>query len=121
VVRARKGLIIGGSVTLGAAYLTTVFTGALAAALSTFSSSHMSVGPAFVPVLGPFLEMGQDHSGGQLSWAVLGLAQTAGALMLVSGLNSPRTILVRNDRLNVTSIMPLIVPGASGLSVMGRF
>jgi len=121
VVRARNGLIIGGGVTLGVAYLLTVATGGLDSALSQFGSSHRSAAPAFVPVLGPFLEMGQDHSGGQLAWVVLGLAQTAGALMLVSGLNNPRTILVRNDRLRVTSIAPLVAPGASGLSVVGRF
>jgi hypothetical protein len=121
VVRARKGLIIGGGVTLGAAYLTTVLTGALAAALGTLTGSRMDAGPAFVPVLGPFLEMGQDHSGGQRAWAALGLAQTAGAIMLVYGLNNRRTILVRNDQLSATSIAPLIAPGASGLSVVGRF
>jgi hypothetical protein len=121
VSRTRKGLIIGGGVTLGATYLATAFIGLLATALRPLDGSNTDPTPLFIPVFGPFLEIGQARSSDQLGLAVVGLAQTAGAVMLVYGLTSPRKVLVRNDQLVTTSIAPLIAPGASGLSVVGRF
>jgi hypothetical protein len=122
VTRTRKGLIIGGAVTLGATYLATAFIGAVAADLLKAEGSNTSVAPLFLPVAGPFLEIGQTDSAiARFYLAVSGLGQTAGAIMLLYGISSSRTVLVRNDQLIVTSIAPLIAPGVSGLSVVGRF
>ncbi|HEX3763363.1 MAG TPA: hypothetical protein VHW23_31930 [Kofleriaceae bacterium] len=122
VSRTRIGLIIGGSVTLGATYLCTAFVGALAEAVDNVDRNNTNVAPVYVPVVGPFLEIGETDSSFARFWlTVSGLGQTAGAIMLVYGLTSPRTTLVRNDQLIVTSIAPLVAPGASGLSVVGRF
>ncbi|HEX8113629.1 MAG TPA: hypothetical protein VF516_38120, partial [Kofleriaceae bacterium] len=122
VQRTRKGLIIGGAVTLGATYLATAFIGAVAADFLKAEGSNASVGPVFLPVAGPFLEIGQTDSAiARFYLAVSGLGQTAGAIMLLYGLTSPRTVLVRNDQLIVTSLAPMIAPGASGLAVVGRF
>ena len=122
VSRTRKGLIIGGAVTLGATYLATAFIGAVAADFLKAEGSNTSVAPVFLPVAGPFLEIGQTDSAiARFYLAVSGLGQSAGAIMLLYGISSSRTVLVRNDQLIVTSIAPLIVPGAAGLSVVGRF
>jgi hypothetical protein len=122
VTRTRKGLIIGGAVTLGATYLATAFIGAVAADFLKAEGSNTSVAPIFIPVAGPFLEIGQtDSAVARFYLAVSGLGQAAGAIMLLYGISSSRTVLVRNDQLIVTSVAPLIAPGVSGLSVVGRF
>lgn len=122
VERTRKGLIIGGAVTLGATYLVTAFVGAVAADFLKAEGSNTSVTPVFVPVAGPFLELGQTDSAIAKFYLTLsGLGQGAGAIMLLYGMSSSRTVLVRNDQLIVTSIAPMIAPGATGLSVVGRF
>jgi hypothetical protein len=122
VSRTRKGLIIAGAVTLGATYLATSFVAAGVDTVNKAEGSNTDVTPAYVPVVGPFLEIGQtDSSIARFFLTVSGVGQTAGAIMLVYGLTSPRTVLVRNDQLSVTSIAPLVAPGASGLSVVGRF
>lgn len=122
VSRTRLGLIIGGSVTLGATYLCTAVVGGLAAAVNEADGSHTNVTPLYVPVVGPFLELGETGNTFARFWlTVSGLGETAGAIMLVYGLTNPRTTLVRNDQLIVTSIAPLVAPGASGLSLVGRF
>ena len=122
VSRTRKGLIIGGAVTLGATYLATAFIGAVAADFLKAEGSNTSVAPVFLPVAGPFLEIGQTDSAiARFYLAVSGLGQTAGAIMLLYGITSSRTVLVRNDQLIVTSVAPLIAPGAAGLAVVGRF
>src|SRR5262249_18535929 len=122
VSRTRTGLIIGGAVTLGATYLVTAFVGAVADSINKIAGSNASVAPLYVPVVGPFLELGEtDDPAARFYLTMSGLGETAGAIMLVYGLTSPRTVLVRNDQLIVTSIAPLIAPGASGLSVVGRF
>ena len=48
----------------------------------------------------------------------MGGGQTAGAIMLIYGLTSTRTLLVRNDQL---SIAPMQVNGGTGMMVSGRF
>ncbi|HEX3473827.1 MAG TPA: hypothetical protein VHT91_02235 [Kofleriaceae bacterium] len=122
VQRTRKGLIIGGAVTLGATYLATAFIGAVASDLLKAEGSNTSVAPVFLPVAGPFLEIAQTDSAiARFYLTVSGLGQTAGAIMLLYGISSSRTVLVRNDQLIVTSIAPMIAPGAAGLSVVGRF
>jgi hypothetical protein len=122
VSRTHKGLIIGGAVTLGATYLATAFIGAVAADFLKAEGSNISVAPVFVPVVGPWLEIGETDSAiAKFYLTVSGLGQAAGAVMLLYGITSSRTVLVRNDQLIVTSIAPMIAPGASGLSVVGRF
>jgi hypothetical protein len=122
VTRARKGLIIGGAATLGATYGATVLIGLLATILRPLDRSTPDPTPLFIPVAGPFVEIAQSKdSTGLFGLAAVGLAQTAGAIMLVYGLTHSGEVLVRNDQLAITSIAPLVAPGASGLSVVGRF
>ncbi len=119
VSRARKGLIIGGACTLGGVYLFTTLVAAAAADINKADGSNANVTPLYLPVFGPFLELGQtDSSIARFYLTLSGLGQTAGAIMLIYGLASPKTLLVRNDQL---TFAPMIGNGASGLSVMGRF
>jgi hypothetical protein len=122
VTRRRKGLIIGGAATLGATYGVTAFTGMLAIAFRPINRSAPDPTPFFIPVVGPFVAIAQSKdSTGDFGLVAIGLGQTAGAIMLVYGLTHSREVLVRNDQLAITSIAPLVAPGASGLSVVGRF
>ena len=119
VERKRKGLIIGGSVTLGATFLVTAFFGLIAGAVNEAEGSNTDVAPMFVPVIGPFLEFGETrNSAARFGLTMLGLGQVAGATMLIIGLTNPRTILVRNDQL---TLAPLVGDHASGLAIRGRF
>lgn len=119
VQRMRKGPIIGGAVTLGATYLVTALAATFASAVHDVEGSNTDVGPMFVPVVGPFLETQQTDSSVARFWLlVLGAGQTTGAVLLVYGLTSPRTILVRNDQL---SLAPMLGRGVSGLTLTGRF
>jgi len=119
VSRARKGLIIGGACTLGGVYLFTTFIAAVADDINKAGGSNTDVSALYIPVVGPFVELGQTSSSTAKFYLTLsGLGQTAGAIMLIYGLTSPKTLLVRNDQL---TFAPMIGNGASGLSVMGRF
>lgn len=119
VERKRKGLIIGGSVTLGATFLVTAFFGLIAGLINEADGSNADVAPMFVPVVGPFLEFGETrNSTARFGLTVLGLGQVAGATMLIIGLTNPRTVLVRNDQL---TLAPLLGDHASGLAIHGRF
>lgn len=111
----RDGLVMGGAVTLGSLYLLTALT---AAALND-TNRDGSAGVLYVPVAGPFLHMKDASSDtAKLVLVVDGLAQAAGAAMLVVGLASPRTFAVRNDAAKVV-ITPILGPGRAG--VVGTF
>jgi len=106
--RIRKGLVIGGAVTFGTMYL---FTALGAAAANDLGGS---AGALYVPIAGPFLYMGETSSqSGKVLLAIDGIAQAAGAAMLIAGLAAPKTIAVRNDLAKI-EIKPMIGPGTAG-------
>jgi hypothetical protein len=119
VQRARKGPIIGGAVTLGATYLVTAFAAAVAAEFNHVDGNNTDVSAMLVPVAGPFLQLQNTGSPiGRFGLVVLGSGQVTGAVLLIYGLTSPRTILVRNDQL---SLGPMVGRGVSGLTLSGKF
>lgn len=74
----------------------------------------------FVPVVGPWVLVGYADGivEAQLGFALLGLAQTAGAALMVAGL----AINARAGDEEVTlSVAPMLAPGSAGLSALGRF
>ncbi len=117
--RKRKGLIIGGAVTLGSMYLLSAMIAAAGADLS--SSGQNSVAPLYVPVFGPFIQLATAGSSTGRFWCIIdGGAQAAGLAMLISGLVLDKTILVRND------LGAMLIPihtrdGGNGLGLMARF
>jgi hypothetical protein len=117
----RKGLIIGGAITFGLLYL-------LPAIPATMTRDKSLV----VPVAGPFIQLAHldfspsiEDRGFAAGAAVLlvidGLAQTAGAAMLLAGLTTQREVLVRNDVAGVTvRVTPLTMGyGGAGIGLAG--
>ena len=115
-MRMRQGLVIAGGVTFGAMYL---FSAAGAAA-----SADKSL---FVPIAGPFLQLGnidftsttEGRAFAGLAAVVLvvdGLAQLAGAAMLLAGLTTKKEVLVRGP---VTGVTVRATPLTMGYGVMG--
>jgi hypothetical protein len=99
ITRIRKGLVIGGAVTFGTVYLINV----LAAAIATDTCSVGALGCStlsalYIPVAGPFVQLGNSHSAtGSFGLVFDGLLQAGGAAMLIAGIAAPRTVLIRND------------------------
>lgn len=119
VEKTRKGLVIGGAITLGIVYSASAAFAAVGEDLRAANETRTNTSAMWIPVAGPFLQMKETSSStGRLALFHIGLAQTAGALMLVYGLTSPRTLLVRNDQL---SVVPMLSRDATGAMVSGRF
>lgn len=123
VQRRRKGLLIAGPIVLGATYGYTALIAAIGTDIDrSTGGTGSSVAPLFIPVLGPFLEMGQtDSYSVRYLLAIDGAAQAAGAIMLYYGLTSTKTVFVRNDLLYSVNLTPMVAPHASGLALSGRF
>lgn len=123
VHRKRKGLLIAGPVLLGATYGYTALIAAIGTDLDkSTGGTGASMAPLFVPVLGPFLEMGQtDSYTARYLLAIDGGAQLAGAIMLYYGLTTTKTVFVRNDLLYSVNITPMAGPHTSGIALSGRF
>ena len=122
IQRTRKHLIVGGAVTFGVVYGLSAFVAAVGEDASKNSGSRNEVGDLWIPVLGPFLEMGHtDSATGRFFLAGVGVAQTAGALMLYYGLTSKERVLVRNDLVGSLTVAPIAGNGASGMALAGRF
>ncbi len=94
VTRMRTGLVVGGAVTFGVMYL---FFGVLPGAIG-MDAHHGEYGAFFAPIVGPFIMMPQTGSASlNVLLALDGIAQAAGAAMLIAGIAAPKTILIRND------------------------
>jgi hypothetical protein len=123
VHRRRKGLLIAGPILLGATYGYTSLIAAIGTDLDRSTGGNgSSVAPLFIPVLGPFLEMGEtDSYAARYLLAIDGAAQAAGALMLYYGLTTTKTVFIRNDLLYSVNLTPMVAPHGSGLALSGRF
>ena len=111
-MRFRTGLIVAGATTFGSMYLITALTG-------SFVNGD---GPMFVPVVGPFIEVGQLHRDPFSGFAAFllvfdGVAQTAGAAMLIGGLASKKHVLVRQDVATTTVRVTPLTMGYAGAGV----
>jgi hypothetical protein len=121
--RIRTGLVVGGAVTFGVLYLLSVLVGAaISDTNKAFNNSKDNGDFLFVPVAGPFLQMTKtDSSSGNVTLAIDGIAQAAGATMFIVGVTSPKTILVRNDLAEV-HVMPMKMgTNGGGLGLVGTF
>jgi hypothetical protein len=122
IQRTRKHLIVGGAVTFGVVYGLSAFVAAVGEDDANRTGRSNEVGALWVPVLGPFLEMGHtDSATGKFFLASVGAAQAAGALMLYYGLTTKERVLVRNDLVGSLTVAPIAGNGASGMAVAGRF
>lgn len=120
VERTPRKLIIGGLITLGVTYGVSAMVAA--AGDDSSGSGRSEVAPMWIPVLGPWLTLGNtDSSLAKVLLVNLGAAQTAGALMLVFGLSSKDHVLVRNDLVGSLQVSPMATRGGSGMVLSGRF
>lgn len=120
IQRTRKHLIVGGAVTFGVVYGLSAFVAAIGE--DSARGERNTVGALWIPVAGPFLQMGQtDSATGRLFFASVGAAQLAGALMLYYGVTSKERVLVRNDLVGSVTVSPLAGNGATGMALSGRF
>lgn len=122
IERTRRHLIVGGAVTFGVVYGLSAFVAAAGEDAANHSDRTNEVAALWIPVAGPFLEMGQtDSATGRFFLASVGAAQLAGALMLYYGLTTKERVLVRNDLVGSLTVAPLAGNGASGMALSGRF
>jgi hypothetical protein len=119
--RARKGLVIPGAIIAGVAYLLAT----LVATEHNDSYDSESYNAMFIPIVGPFIQMGTGNNVADDDQALFldGMAQAAGVTMLVLGLAFPRHILVRNDFGSISFVPTPIRVGheGGGLGLVGRF
>lgn len=122
VERTRKHMLVGGAVTFGVVYGLSAFVAAIGDDEARNGGRTNEVASLWIPVAGPFLQMGQtDSSTGKFFFASVGAAQLAGALMLYYGLTSKEHVLVRNDLVGSLTVAPIAGNGASGMALAGRF
>jgi hypothetical protein len=115
--RVRKGSVIAGLITFGIPYIYS----SLIASIGE-DANETSVRPLWVPVLGPFLEIGYSHSV-TLDYALVldGLTQGLGAGLVIYGIMSPRNVLIRND-LAMVQVTPMrLGRDGNGVGFIGRF
>jgi hypothetical protein len=120
--RARTGLIAGGATMFGVPYLISILVAAGGADGNCCAAM-------WIPVVGPFIEMGSLHSDsssdavGGIFLAIDGALQAVGVAMFVYGVAVPKTVLVRNDLgifKNVTA-SPIIAKNMTGIGITGQF
>ena len=107
VTEMRKGMFIGGTVTLGSLWVLSLLTGAVASA----ASSAARFGPLYIPVVGPFVTIGTAPSA-DLGTAVLvldGPGQSAGLALAIAGAVLKDTYLLRNDLSSRVTVAPMRV------------
>jgi hypothetical protein len=122
VQRVRKGAIIGGAVTLGALWAISAFGAAIVHDANANGGGTDNADALFIPVLGPFVQMSRTTSAtGNLFNLVDGLGQSAGATLLIWGLTSPKTLLVRNDLGMTLMPTPYVSSRGAGLGLTGTF
>ncbi|MGH7329290.1 MAG: hypothetical protein ACREJX_13160, partial [Polyangiaceae bacterium] len=125
IERTRRGMIIGGAVILGSMY----FFSALAAAAGSDSTEPGETNPTaamWIPVAGPFVQMGHTSSAtADVFLVVDGLAQAGGLAMIVYGFASPQKLLIRNDLAGKNTVKvhvaPIVSKDLNGLGLTGVF
>ncbi|HEY1960027.1 MAG TPA: hypothetical protein VGH28_30670 [Polyangiaceae bacterium] len=125
--RIRGSLVGGGAGLFGGTYLVSLLVAAIgedACSGSFGGTCKNEAAPLFIPVVGPFITMGNtDSATADVFLVVDGLAQAAGVAMFIYGLAVPKTVLVRNDLgflKNVTAA-PIVAKSFTGLGLTGQF
>jgi hypothetical protein len=120
VQRPRKQLLRSGLTMLGMAYGLSALTAAIGQDTSEGGSNPVAM--MWIPVAGPFLELGQSSSAtADVLLVGIGGVQLAGAIMAYYGLTTTRTVFVRNDLIGGLTVAPMVTRGASGMALSGHF
>lgn len=104
--RVRRGLVIGGAITLGLSYL-----GALAQ-----DERRGGGGVARLPLLGPFLVDGPNKD----FWLLNGVAQLTGATLLGIGYFAKKSFLVPGASTSELRMYPVVWSGGVGVGLVGN-
>jgi hypothetical protein len=124
VQRMRKGPVIAGACTFGILYFISVLVAAAGTDISNSNHTTSSVTGLYVPVVGPFITMTQSPSAtGNVLLVIDGAGQVAGAVLLLYGLISPQTVLIRDDNGRPKLLPQPILLGKSGggIGLSGTF
>ena len=127
VNRRQTGLIVGGAVTLGGAWLVSVGIATLAASQTTGYSTSLDFSetwPLLLPIVGPWIQMKFTGSGPYTditnTFLVLdGVVQAGGLAMLIAGVATHQRVAIYAK--NGIQLTPLLLSGSSGMLVSGRF
>jgi hypothetical protein len=121
VQRTRKGPIIAGASVFGSLYLLSAF----AASVDADSSRDHDLAPLFIPVAGPFITIvNTNNATGTFFLVIDGLGQSAGLALLIYGLTSPKTVLLRNDftaSKPSVRVTPMMTASTTGVGLTGTF
>lgn len=127
-LKPRYGLIAGGASLLGVTWLATALAGVVVSAtndictIETGSACTTSAWPLFLPVLGPFIQLGYLQGQGLSTARGLlvfdGLLQAGGLAMIIAGAVARRQVPIYAGRLQLT---PYTVASGAGLAAIGRF
>ncbi len=131
--RIRKGLVIGGAVTLGALWLVSVVVAGFAVSIeeaddATIDSNGLGPEdfyPLFIPAAGPFITIATtEASGAGLAFLLIdGIGQAGGLAMLIAGLAAQETYIrpvPQYGELTV-EVQPIVAPGFTGMGLTGTF
>jgi len=116
--KVRPGPVIAGSVTFGVLWLVSVFASTIGSALG-----DEDVRDLWIPVVGPFITIARvDNSRSTPSLAIDGAGQAIGIGLLVWGITSPRTVLLRNDIAGIElHATPMLTNKSAGFGLGGSF
>jgi hypothetical protein len=123
VERVRRGAVIaGGSVFAGLYFLSAL----VAAGGADSSEGSNPVAALWVPGVGPFIQMvSTDSAVANVFLAIDGVGQSLGLAMVIYGLTSPKTVLVRNDLASADKpkirAVPMTGNGTTGMALVGTF
>jgi hypothetical protein len=121
VERPRHHMMVGGLVTFGVSYSISAMVAAIGQDSSSYDNRNEE-SAMWIPVAGPFIEMGQtDSATARVFLAGLGVAQVTGAVLLYYGLTTTKKVYVRNDLVGNLMITPTAGNGASGFALSGSF
>jgi hypothetical protein len=120
VKRIRTGLVTGGAITFGVTYFISVLIAAIG---QDVSAGNNPFWPQFIPVVGPFIQIGVTPLATVAVYCTfLGLAQAGGLAMFIAGFAAPHSYLVRDSvAKNNLQFTPFITPTTSGFALSGRF
>lgn len=123
--RTNRGLVVGGAVLFGNAYLLS-FAGGLSVMADYNGDSRFAA--LLIPVVGPFITIGiapdaslaKDNTKGAGTLLIIdGLAQLAGVALFAFGVTADRRVVVRNDLASSTA--PEVIVGPTSASLRLRF
>jgi len=132
----RTGLIIGGLVTFGLSYSASVVAGAVqhdtcATKYGTDTSSYIcrtQTWPLYVPLAGPFIQMGYVEGRGQTTiralLAIDGVVQAGGLVMALVGIGAssqPAAVTEHSASIQKFYVSPFALADAKGIGAGGQF